>query len=107
MQSVTADVFWGEESEMEGEDEDWESLILNPITSFEDRHKKSGKDSSSPTDFLHFKDLLRPLNQKYYGARYFSRGKNAHVSSEYVHGIGSFLHFSAKKKGGWGGWVAG
>lgn len=60
------------------EDEDWESLILNPITGFEERHthkKKSGKDSSSPTDFLHFKDFPCPLNQKYYGARYFSGKK--------------------------------
>lgn len=27
-----------------------------------------------------------------------SQEKNAHVSSEYVHGIGPFLHFSGKKK---------
>lgn len=62
------------------EDEDWKSLILNPITGFEKykkKKKKSGRASSSPTDFLHFKDFPRPLNQKYYGTRYFSR-KNAY-----------------------------
>ena len=26
--------------------------------------------------------------------------KNAHASSEYIHGIGSFLHFSARKRKG-------
>lgn len=61
--------------------------------------KKSGKDGSSPTDFLHFKDFPRPLNQKYYGATYLSK-KNAHVSSEYIHSIGPFYISQQKKRGG-------
>ena len=67
--------------------------------------KKSGKDGSSPTDFLHFKDFPRPLNQKYYGATYLSK-KNAHVSSEYIHSIGPFYISQQKKKRGGVGYQA-
>lgn len=83
------------------EDGDRESLILNPITGFEDWHKKSGKDSSSLTDFLHFKDFPRPLNQKYYGTRYFSRKKKCTCFFRiYTWYRFLFTFLSKKKKGG-------
>ena len=62
--------------------------------------KKSGKDGSSPTDFLHFKDFPRPLNQKYYGARYLSKKCTCffRIHTQYR----SLLHSQQKKKRGGG-----
>lgn len=99
VQSVTQTFSGAESAEWRGrEGGDRGALLLTRIPGFEDRHEKSGKDSSSPTDFLHFKDSPRPLNQRWGGAR-CSRGKACTRSSGCVRGLVPFCHFSAEGRG--------